>query len=444
MKAKTASRNEGNLSFKGYRNPLSSKLVESKNLILRGAPGTGKTYLAKAIAADIISNGSTYDIAQLTPEQKTQLEFVQFHPNYDYTDFVEGLRPKLSDDGSMGFVLQDGIFKQFVARARKNYEDSQKSIETIEKELSVQEAIENFFANVRFGEDTFKLSSGNVFTITSVNNKHIQVLIPGNKIAKTLTLNLDEIRKMLESGQEFRKVKDLTVFFGKKFNTQQYSYDFVLYNKIKARSRTSTVGKARREGLKKYVFIIDEINRGEISKIFGELFFAIDPGYRGEAGAISTQYANLHDNAEEKFYIPENVYILGTMNDIDRSVDSFDFAMRRRFRFIELKASECLDMLNLLEDKEKRTEAIRRMTALNEAIIGVEDLNSNYQIGASYFLKLETLDFDQLWTDYLQPLLQEYVQGMHNEAELMARFAKAYGYNAPAQGDTHEPAQAQG
>ncbi|MEI3321583.1 MAG: AAA family ATPase [Eubacterium sp.] len=77
------------------------------------------------------------------------------------------------------------------------------------------------------------------------------------------------------------------------------------------------------EKLKKYIFIIDEINRGEISKILGELFFAIDPGYRGKSGEVSTQYANMHSNPIEKFYIPENVYIIGTMNDIDRSVDRF-------------------------------------------------------------------------------------------------------------------------
>lgn len=119
--------------FKGYRNPFSSMLIESKNLIFRGAPGTGKSYLAKEIAADIISNGYFDDYTLLTDEQKKQVEFVQFHPSYDYSDFVEGLRPKINDDGTMGFELQDGIFKKFVARARKNYEDSQKSRETVER-----------------------------------------------------------------------------------------------------------------------------------------------------------------------------------------------------------------------------------------------------------------------------------------------------------------------
>lgn len=310
--------------FKEYQNPFSSMLMESKNLIFRGAPGTGKTYLAKEIAADIISNGQAEKLDQLSAEQRKQVEFVQFHPSYDYSDFVEGIRPKVNDDGTMGFELQDGIFKKFIARARKNYEDSQKSKQT---------------------------------------------------------------------------------------------------------------------ELKKYVFIIDEINRGEISKIFGELFFSIDPEYRGRAGEISTQYSNLHADPDEKFYIPENVYIIGTMNDIDRSVDSFDFAMRRRFRFVELKADEHLEMLSNLENEELENEAIRRMSALNKEIADIPDLNENYQIGASYFLKLKTLTFDQLWTDYLHPLLQEYIRGMYDEEGIMNRFDDAYGYKKQANGDTDEAAQ---
>lgn len=430
--------------FKGYRNPFSSMLIESKNLIFRGAPGTGKSYLAKEIATDIISNGYFDDYTLLTDEQKKQVEFVQFHPSYDYSDFVEGLRPKVNYDGTMGFELQDGIFKKFVSRARKNYEDSQKSREMMEKELTVREAMAEFFAGVELGVDTFKTINGNEFTIVSVDDSHINISIPGNATVNKLSLNLDEVRKMLESGQRFDKIKDITTFFGKSFATQAYSYDFSIYKAIKAKKSTASKVKAKQAELKKYIFIIDEINRGEISKIFGELFFAIDPGYRGRAGEISTQYSNLHADPDEKFYIPENVYIIGTMNDIDRSVDSFDFAMRRRFRFVELRADERLEMLALLENEELEAEAIRRMTALNKEIAAVEDLNENYQIGASYFLKLKTLDFDQLWTDYLQPLLHEYIQGMYDEDGIMKRFAKAYGYQRPLRGDVNEAAQDQG
>ena len=442
--AEVAAQEELVQQFKGYRNPFSSMLIESKNLIFRGAPGTGKSYLAKEIAADIISNGYFDDYTLLTDDQKKQVEFVQFHPSYDYSDFVEGLRPKVNADGTMGFELQDGIFKKFVTRAKKNYEDSQKSREMVEKELSVQESMTEFFSGIELGVDTFQTINGNEFTIISVDDSHINISIPANATVNKLSLNLDEVRQMLESGLKFDKIKDITTFFGKTFATQAYSYDFAIYKAIKAKKNTASKVKAKLAELKKYIFIIDEINRGEISKIFGELFFAIDPGYRGRSGEISTQYSNLHPNPDEKFYIPENVYIIGTMNDIDRSVDSFDFAMRRRFRFVELRADERLEMLALLENEELEAEAIRRMAALNKEIATVEDLNENYQIGASYFLKLKTLDFDQLWTDYLQPLLHEYIQGMYDEDGIMKRFAKAYGYQSPSRGDTNEAAQDQG
>ncbi len=426
-------------------------LLQSKNLIFRGAPGTGKSYLAREIATYIVSKGKTIKYDDLSADQKKQIEFVQIHPNYDYTDFVEGLRPKINDDGTMGFELKDGVFKRFVTRARRNLENSKKSDETIKKEVGVQQSISAFFSDVKFGLDKFKTITGNEFTITNVDDDHIYISIPGNATINKLTLNLDEIRKMLmASDHKFNKVKDITSFFGKSFAAQAYSYDFAIYNEIKAKKNTNLKISATSEEEKKYVFIIDEINRGEISKIFGELFFAIDPGYRGKCGEISTQYSNLHSDPDEKFFIPENVYIIGTMNDIDRSVDSFDFAMRRRFRFIELKASDkerIKEILSDLQDKELIDRAINKMNALNKEISNVDDLNDNYQIGAAYFLKLSSVDndFSRLWTDYLLPLLQEYVQGMYDENGIIDRFKKAY-ENQPSdnQGDINESAQNQG
>ena len=416
-----------------FQNPYSSILLMSKNLIFHGAPGTGKTFLSRQIAADMISGGRTSDFESLSDEEKKQIEFVQFHPSYDYTDFVEGLRPRLNDDGSMGFELQDGIFKKFAERARKNYEDARKPVEIVETELSVQEAMENFFEQVESGKDTFETISGNPFTITDWNDEHIYISIPKNGKVNALVLNLDEVRKILESGIKFEKVKDLTNFFGKNFGTQQFSYDFVIYKEIKVLMKKVSQKESRPQE-KTYIFIIDEINRGEISKIFGELFFAVDPDYRGRAGEISTQYANLHTNPSEKFYIPENMYIIGTMNDIDRSVDSFDFAMRRRFRFINIKTDDTTGILDGLDD-EVKSAAKRRMKALNAAIAETEDLNENYQIGAAYFRKLTDISFDELWENYLCPLLSAYVQGMHGEKEIMKRFAAAYEYPETTRGD---------
>ena len=423
---------------KEYGNEYSRMLIESKNIIFRGAPGTGKSYLAKQIATDIISEGYFDKYESLNDEQKKQVEFVQFHPSYDYSDFVEGLRPKINDDGSMGFELKDGIFKSFVSRARRNYENSQKPKEIVEKETSVQESMKNFFDNIELGVDEFKTLTGNSFYVSSIDDNFIHITIPGNDVVNKLVLSVDEIKQMLESGLTFNRVKDITNFFNKQFASQAYSYEFVILKAIqssKIRTRQSSV---ETEPLKKYIFIIDEINRGEISKIFGELFYSIDPGYRGKSGEIATQYSNLQVG-NEKFYIPENLYIIGTMNDIDRSVDSFDFAMRRRFRFIEIKADATSGMLeglrsNRLDDAANELlpeEAINRMTALNEAILEVEDLNENYQIGASYFLKLKNLTFDELWTDCLRPLLQEYVQGLYDEEGKMKKFATAYGYIEP-------------
>ncbi|MDU5177300.1 MAG: AAA family ATPase [Veillonella sp.] len=423
---------------KEYGNEYSRMLIESKNIIFRGAPGTGKSYLAKQIATDIISEGYFDKYESLDDEQKKQVEFVQFHPSYDYSDFVEGLRPRINDDGSMGFELKDGIFKSFVSRARRNYENSQKPKEIVEKETSVQESMKNFFDNIELGVDEFKTLTGNSFYVSSIDDNFIHITIPGNDVVNKLVLSVGEIKQMLESGLTFNRVKDITNFFNKQFASQAYSYEFVILKAIQSNKIRTRQLSVETEPLKKYIFIIDEINRGEISKIFGELFYSIDPGYRGKSGEIATQYSNLQ-LGNEKFYIPENLYIIGTMNDIDRSVDSFDFAMRRRFRFIEIKADATSGMLdglksNRLDDAANELlpeEAINRMTALNEAILEVEDLNENYQIGASYFLKLKNLTFDELWTDCLRPLLQEYVQGLYDEEGKMKKFATAYGYIEP-------------
>ena len=417
---------------------FSSMLRNSKNIIFHGAPGTGKTYLAREIAAYIISNGQCTRDDDLSDEQKQQMEFVQFHPSYDYTDFVEGLRPTVNDDGTMSFELQDGIFKKFVARARKNYEKSESELE---KEDSVDEAMDEFFSSIEPGEDTFEtVSHHNPFTIISFDENRINISIPANQTVNKFSMRVDELRRLLESDNNFTMSKEISAFF-KRSVRQIDSYYFALYLKIKEimkkKGVSSTEAKPRER--KDYIFIIDEINRGEISKIFGELFFAIEPSYRGKKGDISTQYANMHSDPNEKFHIPENVYIIGTMNDIDRSVDSFDFAMRRRFRFVELKAGDRVGMLDSLEDNALIEEARKRMAALNGVIS--EHLNDNYQIGPSYFLKLNELDFDQLWTDYLQPLLHDYIQGMPDEKGIMEQFEEAYGYKKPTKDDANGAAK---
>ena len=371
-------------------NDYLDKLRKSKNLILRGAPGTGKTYLAKEIAKE------------LTDGNEDQIGFVQFHPSYDYTDFVEGLRPVSNGDGAIEFKLQDGIFKKFC----QNAIDSKK----IGGQDNFDEAWDLYLEYVNNRDEKEYLTEFSYLTVNSRNNFNInyETKSQGTVLTKSYVYELYKDENYLKQPYYHNQGKKVLETLKKRFALKDY------------------ISPEEVETDKKFVFIIDEINRGEISKIFGELFFSIDPGYRGEKGCVSTQYANLHET-DEKFYIPENVYIIGTMNDIDRSVDTFDFAMRRRFRFVEVTAESQLYILdNELDGHEE--EAKKRLRNLNAAIENIQELNSHYHIGPSYFRNLKELDYDYelLWSDYLKPLLEDYLRGSYEEAETLGTLKKAF------------------
>ena len=366
------------------------KLEKSKNLILRGAPGTGKTYLARQIASE------------LTGGNEEQIDFVQFHPSYDYTDFVEGLRLVSNDNSQISFELQDGIFKKFCHKANEAQKTGGQD--------NFDEAWNDYLEYVNNRDEKERLTDFSYLTVNSRNNFNVnyESKSQGTVLTKSYVYELYKDENYLKQTYYRSQGKKVLETLRKKFGLKDY------------------ISPTEIDTDKKFVFIIDEINRGEISKIFGELFFSIDPGYRGEMGSVSTQYSNLHET-NEKFYIPENVYIIGTMNDIDRSVDTFDFAMRRRFRFVEITAESQLGMLDEpLGDGAE--EAKIRLRNLNASIEKVEELSSHYHVGPSYFLKLQEVDFDYelLWSDYIKPLLEDYLRGSYDEVETLETLKKAF------------------
>ena len=444
-------------------NETKNLLENTKNLILTGAPGTGKTYLAKQIAEKMGC-------------EKENIGFVQFHQSYDYTDFVEGLRPVQNDgNNQIGFERKDGVFKEFCAKALKNLVDSRKSESELDSDNIFKIIYEMFINDIEDGicntyptqKGDFAVSvldNGNlIFEQNSPRKKNVRkdyLEILFNAIKDFESLNLQNI-----SRDELDKIVKENIKTISHIDYIQYRWTlFQLVTRYKKVKNEIIVKKTESIPLKPFVFIIDEINRGEVSKIFGELFYSVDPGYRvtaedlekaksGEKSitSIRTQYANLEIDGNDfdrelntsiygHFFIPENVYIIGTMNDIDRSVESMDFAFRRRFAWKEITANDTQYMLDEVEKdgviyglpSEIAEEAKERMNRLNEEISKVPELNSAYHIGASYFLKLKNYEsdsdngFQNLWNYHLKGILEEYLRGNPAKNDLMKTLKAAY------------------
>lgn len=436
---------------------ITTLLQENYNLILTGAPGTGKTYLAKQIAAQLIlgkeynENLSDEELAQFN----SQYGFVQFHPSYDYTDFIEGLRPeKKNGSDAIGFKRIDGVFKSFCRDAVENNttvmtvakSDGTKQRVKVKslKKLNLSILYNHFKTKGQI--DVSDLTKDDFFSIIrdsdltdakTIDYAYYQVVV--SELLKTDSNAPSDFETVYDTFK--RKLRNngvISAAIKNRFYTLKLTPTGLIgvsvFTNIES-SETNSLDENFDEGNKKFVFIIDEINRGEISKIMGELFFAIDPGYRGVSGLIKTQYHNLLDDVDDVFYngfyVPENVYIIGTMNDIDRSVESMDFAMRRRFAWYEVKAEDRIAMWDGEFDDTLKVEVKKRMQNLNEKIEQVSGLSEAYHIGPAYFLKLKNYInakdcFEHLWNNHLKGVLFEYLRGMPKAKDILDELKKAY------------------
>lgn len=413
-----------------YVSEYQTLLEINHNIILHGAPGTGKTYLAQEIAKNM----------------DAEMEIVQFHPSYDYTDFVEGLRP-CNKEEEVGFERVDGIFKKFCAKALRELMYSKIGHSSIEKSYKsfISNLNEDQIIEVPLHEDN---TNNNLTFGVRLNKNENLALYTGQEKEKRIKAQGSITYARLES--EYMGIsKDpyWKCYYKGMLNYLEKNYGLQKFNSHELKNNKE---------IKKFVFIIDEINRGELSKIFGELFLAIDPDYRVTKQTLDniektkplylkTQYSNMMEGPNEfdnaikadtgdygHFFVPENVYIIGTMNDIDRSVDAMDFAFRRRFLFKRIKAKASTHIIDKLDklDNDIKIKAKNRMENLNNLICSgeIEGLSEDYEIGGAYFKKLVNFngDFNKLWDYHLENVLKEYLRGIDDADEYLEKLKKAF------------------
>lgn len=376
---------EGSNSQKSIENKMNNYKT-SLNQILYGPPGTGKTYNTVLKAAQIITCNETisYDDALVEFNNKlgNQIEFITFHQNYSYEDFIQGIRPDTENGKELTFEKKDGVFKRIADRALKNLMDSEKP-ESAKRDF---DAVFQDFILPLVEEDEIEVKMKKTsFYITQISEKSIE--FRKNQGDSQHTLSINTLRKMYNDGLN-------EIILG---GLQPYYNPILKLLLEKGKSQFSPVEK------KNFVIIIDEINRANISRVFGELITLIEEDKRSH-GAIPMRVTL---PSGDSFIVPSNLYIIGTMNTADKSIALLDIALRRRFDFVP--------MYPLYEGLEKPIYDAELLQKINDAILSRK--NHDFTIGHAYFMGKE-YTLESTLNRKVIPLLLEYF--MNDEKEVTA------------------------
>ncbi len=368
------------------------------NQILYGPPGTGKTYNSIDKAVKIAAgNSSSHTENKKVFDQlrkEGQIEFVTFHQGYSYEDFMVGIKPN-TDTEKLTFKPYKGVFYRLVDTAKENYLASK-------DQRSMSKTFDDVFEELvapleELKEVKIKMASGVHFEITDVGNGTIRFKKPNGSEAHTLSV--ETLRAIVDGKRDF--------------HSGLGSYYKPLVKLLKENQRT----QEPKAILKKYVLIIDEINRANISKVFGELITLLEDDKRIDAeNSLSVTLPN----GELNFSIPPNLYIVGTMNTADKSISLIDVALRRRFEFLGYYPDP-----NIL--KGQYDDHVELLQKLNEAIF-TRKKTADYLIGHGYFMKPETTE--QIILNKIIPLLMEYFSGRVDEvSDILKQAGKQVQYN---------------
>ena len=378
-------------------------LKQKKQIILQGAPGTGKTYITAEIAVSLIDGNIPNDRKSLMNRykeliDKNQIYFTTFHQSMDYEEFVEGFKPTANDD-NIYYEVKDGIFKEACNSTKTAGEENGiKNVwDKFQNELNEKD-IRYDSKNNNIGKITLKTKRGLDFYLNTDDNGYVRY------------------KPASQEGNNWRYIR--AALFGLYFNKYKsaLSYTEPLLDYLKKNYNLSDPIENNDNPV---VLIIDEINRGNISKIFGELITLLESDKRnGSENEIKV----VLPYSKETFSVPNNLYIIGTMNTTDRSIGYIDYALRRRFAFITIKAlKEKIE--NYYKDDELKEKAASLFDTIEEIISN--NLNDEFDIddimiGHSYFMAKDIKELNTKLNYEIKPLLLEYLKDgiLQNNNEL--------------------------